>query len=199
MAKSQRALTGCGIGCGAFILILTLAIAAGYFMLRSRIHSMRSVEQSREELRQVYGDAEDFIPWLQGTIPGERIEKFLAVRASTVAAARALEAHLVKLDKQMASFEAGEEGNFWNILNAAKQGLGAIPEMAEYMRKRNESLLIQEMSLGEYSYLYVTIYYAWLKKSMRDGPSFRVGIEKWGATLETQGDADLDHEEVYAE
>jgi len=199
MAKSNRALTGCGIGCGAFVLILTLLTAVGYFMVRSSIHSFKYAEQSQEELHRVYGDAEAFIPWLDGRIPSNRIETFLAVRQTMVPAAEAFEANLGKLDKQIRRFEDGERANFWNVLHTVRQGIGAIPEMAEYLRLRNEALLMHEMSLGEYAYLYITLYYAWLKKPLKDGPRFHIRMDHWGATWSSDQQEHMEEEEVYYE
>ena len=76
-----------------------------------------------------------------------------------------------------------------------KLGFGLIPQIAEFMKSRNQALLDTEMGMGEYYYVYVIAYYSWLGKLPEDGPEFQItGLDdeesRWG---------ELDQEELLEE
>jgi hypothetical protein len=56
---------------------------------------------------------------------------------------------------------------------AIRRGLGVIPQVADYLRARNQALLDAGMGMGEYYFIYVIVYESYLKKPMDDGPGFR--------------------------
>ncbi|MCK5146872.1 hypothetical protein KAR48_08955 [bacterium] len=198
MSNSNKWLTGCGIGCGTTILILTILIGVGYMLIRSSIRTFQYAEKTQEELLDKYGDVRDYTPPLDGYFSPERLENFLAVRAHMASSLGEIELKMGKLDQRIDSYESGERANIWNILDTVGKGLGAIPQLAEYIKLRNEALLENDMSLGEYSYLYIVIYYAWLEKPLSDGPRYKINIDGWGEYSHVSDeDVNLDEDEVY--
>ena len=58
--------------------------------------------------------------------------------------------------------------------------------LGDFFEARNNSLIEQEMGLGEYTYLYVVIYYGWLGHPADDGP-------QTGRDGEGSANVELDH------
>ena len=48
-------------------------------------------------------------------------------------------------------------------------GIGVLAEMGDFISARNEALLHHEMGMGEYTYLYSTVYHAWLDHDIEEG------------------------------
>jgi hypothetical protein len=76
-----------------------------------------------------------------------------------------------------------------------KLGFGLVPQIAEFMKGRNQALLDAEMRMGEYYYIYVIAYFSWLGNPPEDGPDFQIdesgeGSGRWG---------ELDREQVREE
>jgi hypothetical protein len=72
-----------------------------------------------------------------------------------------------------------------NVFEMVKLGFGLVPQLAEFMKFRNQALLDAEMGMGEYFYIYAIAYFSWLEKLPEDGPDFEVmGDEdrggRWG-------------------
>jgi hypothetical protein len=74
----------------------------------------------------------------------------------------------------LADGERGQIGSPSRLLQMVRAGVGLLTEIADFYRTRNEQLLAHEMGLGEYYYIYCLAYYAWLGKSVADGPPFRL-------------------------
>ncbi|MFH1941866.1 MAG: hypothetical protein ABIL68_07150 [bacterium] len=171
--KSSKWLMGCGIGCGSVILLAVLVVAAGYFLIKNTVDDVRQIEASKERLEESYGLVEDYVPELDGRIPPERIEVFLAIRESLKEKQEGLESRLEKIGKDVDRIE-DEDRSIRRILGIVRRGVGAVPEIIEYYSDRNEALLDEGMGIGEYYYLYVVAYYSWLGKNPEDGPRFNL-------------------------
>ena len=72
--KTNKWLMGCGIGCGALILVGIIIGAVGYLLVRDTVTEFKGVEESREYLEARFGDVQDFTP-----DPSGRIEPGLVV------------------------------------------------------------------------------------------------------------------------
>jgi len=89
------------------------------------------------------------------------LEAFLKAREAVAPNRQRLETSFEQLTKDRRSFAA------------IRRGLGVIPQVADYLRARNEALLDAGMGMGEYFFIYVIAYESYLKKPMDDGPGFR--------------------------
>jgi len=65
-----------------------------------------------------------------------------------------------------------------------------VPQVAEFLKVRNQSLLDAGMGLGEYYYIYIYAYYLWLNKPMLDGLPFQIRGGDRGFNLQDWDDED---------
>ena len=71
---------GCGIGCGLMVLILGGVGTCSYFGVKKIQEQVEGMEENADAVRARFGDPADFVPELDGAIPADRMEAFLAVR-----------------------------------------------------------------------------------------------------------------------
>jgi hypothetical protein len=76
------------------------------------------------------------------------------------------------------------------VFQKLKLVFGLIPQIADYFKARNQALLDAGMGMGEYYYIYSLVYFAWLDKSLVDGPSFPITGEEgdFGVSYENRDD-----------
>ena len=197
--KTSKWLIGCGIGCGAVILLGVIVVAVGYFLIKDTVVSFRDAEETMDILTARYGPIHEFCPEPDGTIPPERIESFLAVRDSTAWLRQEMERSMQTITSDIEDVR-DDERPFWRALKIVRKGVGAIPQIAEYYTARNRALLNQEMGLGEYLYIYIIAYYAYLDKQPEDGPNFRLmdggeGRYRWSVDDEEEDEETLNRRE----
>ena len=65
-----------------------------------------------------------------------------------------------------------------------------VPQVAEFLKVRNQSLLDTGMGLGEYYYIYIHAYYLWLDKPMLDGLPFQIRGGDKGFNMQDWNDED---------
>jgi len=158
-ATSSRGwLKGCGIGCGAVILIVLLISVSGSIVM---MKPFREAVEIRETLVERHGDVNDFEPWPDGGIPPERLDAFLRVR-------RALQDNCTEIGAIDAGIDAmdrlddQEQPGAMEILRAFREASGSVFGMGkttgQFFHVRNTALLEGEMSLGEYTYIYALAY-----------------------------------------
>ena len=159
MAKPKSSwLKGCGIGCGVAIGLTILLSVGGSIMM---MKPYRDAVEMLETLADRHGGVNDFIPRLDGGIPADRLDTFLHVR-------RAMQDHCTEILATDAGIEGmgrldGQEnpGNM-EILRAfgetSKTIFGMVTVTGQFFRARNAALLELDMSLGEYTYIYVLAY-----------------------------------------
>lgn len=159
MAKSKNPwLKGCGIGCGAAIVLIILLTVSGSFFL---MKPFRDAIEMRQTMDGRLGDVNEFTPWPDGGIPADRLEAFLRVR-------RAMQEVCAEIGTAEAGIEAMdrlddvEKPDTMEILGAfgeaSKSVLGMLPKIGRFFGARNAALLEADMSLGEYTYIYVLAY-----------------------------------------
>lgn len=203
--NTSKWLVGCGIGCGALILLVVIIIGVGYFLVKDTVEDFRDVEVSMEIIEDTYGIVEDFCPDPDGRIRPERVEAFLTVRDSTSWMRADMEHSLSTITRDIRRVE-DEDKSFWGVLGIIRKGMGAIPRMADYYSTRNYTLLDEGMSLGEYYYIYVIVYYSYLGRLPEDGPEFQLmggdessGRSRWYQDDEDEEDRDRHEDDVREE
>ena len=166
-------LLGLGIGCGGAAVIVIVLFVVGYLFVRNATQGFRASDELMKSLEAKHGRAEDYCPDPGGAVAAERLEIFLAAREDARPARAALEASLKTLTEYEKEKHAGGESSK-NVFQALKVGVGMIPQMSDFMRIRAQALLDRGMGEGEYYYIYVVAYHAWLKKPVLDGASFQI-------------------------
>lgn len=191
---TKKWLIGCGIGCLVIILILIVLGIGGYMFFKNIIGEFQEQEELMEILAERYGQIKDFCPEPDGSIGPSRIEAFLAVREAFAPFREKLETSMRELQEKAGKSEV-EVKKPKNVFEMVKLGFGLIPQIAEFLKFRNQALLDAEMGMGEYYYIYAIAYFSWLGKLPEDGPDFEVmGPEdsdsRWG---------EMDREEIREE
>ncbi|MBN1222923.1 MAG: hypothetical protein JXB23_06710 [Candidatus Aminicenantes bacterium] len=170
---TKKWLIGCGIGCGAIVIIVAVLIAAGFFFVKNIVTEFKDTEAMMSTLTERYGRIEDFCPEPDGSIKPERLQAFLEARAEYAPIREKISRSLDALSKGKDSGEV-EIKKPKNVVKMIRLGFGIIPQIAEFIKTRNQALLNVEMGMGEYYYLYVIVYYSWLGKQPEDGPDFQI-------------------------
>jgi hypothetical protein len=152
---------GCGIGCGAFVLIMALVIGGGIFAGKRIADRVDGVEESFDAMKARFGNPESYTPPLDGRVPAGRMEAFFAAR-------EAMAPERLTLDETFAVLD-GERGN---IVNKIRSGLQLIPSLMDFVEHRNVALTEAGMGLGEYQYIYTMLAFAVLHVDPADGPGF---------------------------
>jgi hypothetical protein len=141
-----------------------------------------------------YGEIRDFCPEPDGAIGPSQIEAFLSVRDAFAPFREKLEISMQGLQDRAGKSEV-EVKKPKNVFEMVKLGFGLVPQIAEFLKFRNESLLDAKMGMGEYYYIYAIAYFSWLGKLPEDGPDFKVtGEEDRGVRL-----GEMDIEEIREE
>jgi len=197
-STGQKWLIGCGIGCGVVILIVLLLIGAGAFLVRDTVKNFKAVETITEQLEAEYGTVESFCPPADGGITGDRIGRFVAVRDSMLDISGDIATRVDDMMKNIDRMENDEVNSFGDVLQIIQKGAGVLPQLADFYYTRSSALLANEMGLGEYLYLYVTIYFGFLEHNPGDGPPFKLmdHHRRSGVTWNDDKDEDLSQEEV---
>jgi hypothetical protein len=152
-----------GIGCGTMVLIVAGLIVGGMWFVRDAISAFEKADGTMSTIAQRYGPIQEFHPDPVGAVPAERIEAFLLVRERTKTQRNEIEQSLTALSDN-------ESGGLSRVV----AGFRLLRQSAGLVARRGEVLLDNEMSLGEYGYLYSLVYYGWLGESPADGPSFQL-------------------------
>ena len=191
---TKKWLVGCGIGCAVIILILIILGVGGYMFFKNLVGSFEEQEELMIMLTERYGEIRDFCPEPDGTIGPSQIEAFLSVRDAFAPFREKLEISMQGLQDRAGKSEV-EVKKPKNVFEMIKLGFGLVPQIAEFLKFRNESLLDAEMGMGEYYYIYAIAYFSWLGKLPEDGPDFEVsGEEDRGVRL-----GEMDIEEIREE
>ncbi|MFH1842056.1 MAG: hypothetical protein ABIF77_02530 [bacterium] len=168
---AKKWLLGCGIGCGALILIPILLGVGSVFFMRSAVSELEDAVVVREELEERYGMVEDYVPEGDGAIPADRLRLFLTVRDSLAAVRTGLAETFVTLEQGGDAFEHEAEGVWEKIklgMRLGKTGLGMVPQLGDFFLTRDRVLVAVEMGVGEYTYIYCLAYYCWLGNPVDD-------------------------------
>jgi len=191
---TKKWLVGCGIGCAVIILILIILGVGGYVFFKNLIGEFKVQEELMATLTERYGEIREFCPDPDGSIGPSRIEAFLSIREAFTPFQEKLEISMRELQDKAGQSEV-EVKKPKNVFEMVKLGFGLIPQIAEFLKFRNQALLDAEMGMGEYYYIYAISYFSWLGKLPEDGPDFEVmGPEdsesRWG---------EMDKEEIIEE
>ena len=192
-STTKKWLIGCGSGCGAVIVIAALLITGGVLYVRSLVEGFKDSEAMLEVLTERYGRITEYCPEPDGRIPEDRIEAFLTAREAIAPVRDEIERSISLLEDEGEEIDIESTGNVFQKL---KLGFGLIPQLADYFKARNQALLDTGMGMGEYYYIYSIVYFAWLDKSLADGPSFPITGEEGDYEFRPQDRNDEEAQEM---
>jgi hypothetical protein len=158
---------GCGIGCGAIIVLVVVVGLGSFFYLRNVVQEFEGADAVSDQVTASFGRIDEFVPDPSGEIPADRVEAFLEVRRIAAPGRMTMEESLSVLA------ETEEEG--WSLsrtLPAMRAGFRFLTEMAGFFRSRYEAMLSAGMGPGEYGFIYTVAYFSFLERSPGDGPPF---------------------------
>jgi hypothetical protein len=167
---SSKWLKGCGIGCAVIAIIVIAGSIGSYYYIKTKIQNFKQAEHSLQVLEETLGQVDQYCPEADGKIKPERIKIFLSIRDTT----ENLRNQLTQTVEQINKFVDKEPKAFKNVMAIFQQSSKALPQLAYYLKFRNELMIEHNLGLGEYYYIYVISYFSWLKKSPEDGPDFRL-------------------------
>lgn len=159
MSKSGRPLLrGCAIGCGLLVLLGAL-FAGGFTWSMARLD--RGALAGRESLEQEYPGPDRYTPRVDGTIPEERMRRFLAVRRELAASCAPIAEHWRRFDamNELAESEDASPREFFRQVSRVARDFPHVPQdYGAYVAARNRALLEQRVGLGEYTWIYSVAY-----------------------------------------
>lgn len=172
-SSTKKWLIGCGIGCGAIIVIAILVGLGGYLFIRNIVQGFEDSEAIMSALTERYGRVKEYCPEPDGTISPDRVEAFLVARDAMHLDREELGKSIQILDRDEFEKEM-ERDSSGSVFEKIRIGFGLVPQIADFFKARNQALLDVGMGMGEYYYLYSVVYFSWLKKPVVDGPSFQM-------------------------
>ena len=165
-------LIGCGCGCFLIVLSIVGVVAGSAMLARNTTEGFDAAVESRKALEEQFGDPKEFVPWADGAIPADRLEAFLKARDLMQPARKKLlesisglpttEEEQEELDSKRGMDKAAA------IFDVVRAGMGLGASMGDFFEARNAGLLEAGMGLGEYTYIYVMVYFNALEYSMND-------------------------------
>lgn len=192
-SATKKWLIGCGIGCGVIVVLSALLITGGVLYVRNLVEGFKDSEAMLETLTERFGSITEYCPEPDGRIPAERIEAFLAAREAIAPVRDEIERSISLLEDEGETIDVESTGNVFQKL---KLVFGLIPQLADYFKARNQALLDQGMGMGEYYYIYSIVYFAWLDKSLVDGPAFPMAGEEGDFEYSYEGREDEEAREM---
>jgi hypothetical protein len=159
--SGKKWLIGCGVGCGAAVLLgILLSVGGSLYMMRP----FNQAIDVQKELVAEFGSREAYIPPPQGITP-DRMEAFLAVRRAVWPMCeefRKIGDSFAAMDELDKGGEEPSKGEMFKAMGNLTGGLfGMVGNMGRFTQLRNQALLDQGMGLGEYIWIYVLVYNSW--------------------------------------
>jgi hypothetical protein len=158
-----------GIGC--LVLLGGVAVLLGSAWL-VMMNLTNEAVKTRRSLDAALPSQETYTPPADGSIPPQRLERFLAVRRALMPYCETFSRHRTAFSRMETLEESEEEppaGEFLGSLGAVSKSLWQVGrDVGEYAIARNRILLENGMGLGEYTWIYVITYFAWLENTPRD-------------------------------
>lgn len=200
MGKNSKVLTGCGIGCGAVVVILIILGVIGYNFISEKAEKIEEFETVINDLEDQYKDYDKFTPEEQ-LLSEEKLIVFMDIRDSIKMLSsnftKTLETISIKIGKTTP--DSKDNKSFLTLISMINTGFSAIPEIADYFTYRHKLLKKYQMNIGEYYYYFAMIYYVALKVDMGDGPNFPVPGNSNGSSFNYSNENNSNSEEFVIE
>jgi len=160
--SGKKWLIGCGVGCGAVILLGILLSVGGSLYLMKPFNKAIDAQQV---LVAEFGEREAYIPPPQGITP-DRLEIFMDVRRAVMplcAEFREIGESFAAMEELDKNGEEPSKGEVFQAVGNLTGGIfGMVGNMGRFIELRNRALLEGGMGLGEYVWIYVLVYNSWM-------------------------------------
>lgn len=137
-------------------IVFVLGVGAWLFMLP--VQQSKKLEHS---LIDRFGSATRYIPPADGVIQPERLEGFIRVRETVQDNCRVFHNivdNVIKLESLESDPDLSASQKISEGFESLKSMFSAAPKFLEFMDTRNSALLTEEISVGEYIYIYLAAY-----------------------------------------
>ncbi len=160
--SGKKWLVGCGVGCGAAVLLsILLTVGGSLYMMQP----FNKAVDARKALEAEYGTRDTYIPPVEG-ISADRLEIFLAVRHDLLPMCeefRKIGESFAAMDELDKGGDEPSKGEIFKAMGGLTGSIfGMVGNLGRFTELRNEALLGHGMSLGEYIWIYVLVYNSWL-------------------------------------
>jgi hypothetical protein len=172
---------GCLGGCGVFLLLVMMLMAFVCNRIGKVVKDVSRAEDSMEELISAEGDFKGYVPAGDVSLTVDRVERFVRIREELQGNQDVLSQVFQEFPIQdLKDLDAkNKEMKFRQVWNIGRKFAGLLNPVGAYIADRNEMLLREQMSIGEYSWIYSVTYYSWLKHDMATVP--KLGGEDLGS------------------
>ena len=164
---------GCLTGCAVMLLLVVILLTFVCQQFKGMFQGVADAENSFEQLTHELGDYDAYQPDPYVSITADQLERFLRIRES-------MEDDRFRMEDVFAGFdltvdeELSGPRKVWTVLSE----LGGLMNPAgQYLAARNEQLLQEQMSMGEYAWVYGLTYHSWLGHNITAGPKLNVDGE----------------------
>ena len=129
-------------------------------MVKSIESEVTAAEQARSQLEGRFGQPAEWTIWSDGELPPERVEVFLKVLADTHQSRLLLGQSMESLESLSQRFD--DNPSLWNrfasVFRGLSSGVGMVAELTSFIKVRDQALFENDMSLGEYCFIYSMSY-----------------------------------------
>jgi hypothetical protein len=131
-SSTKKWLIGCGIGCGAILLIVILLVMGGFFFVRNIVEGFKDTDALMDTLIAQHGEIQEYSPDPDGAIKPERLEAFLEAREVMAPARDEIEKSFRILEEGRDEETGDEESR--SVFKRIKTGFGMIPQIADFYK-----------------------------------------------------------------
>ena len=159
--SGKKWLVGCGVGCGAAVLLgILLSVGGSLYMMQP----FNKAVDAQKALEAEFGTREAYIPPAEGITP-DRLEAFIAVRRALVPMCeefRKIGDSFAAMDELDKGGDEPSKGEIFIAIGGLTGNIfGMVGNIGRFTEQRNQALLDGGMSLGEYIWIYVLVYNSW--------------------------------------
>ena len=159
--SGKKWLVGCGVGCGAALLLgILLSVGGSLYMMQP----FNKAVDAQKALEAEFGTREAYIPPAEGITP-DRLEAFIAVRRALVPMCeefRKIGDSFAAMDELDKGGDEPSKGEIFIAIGGLTGNIfGMVGNIGRFTEQRNQALLDGGMSLGEYIWIYVLVYNSW--------------------------------------
>ncbi len=140
------------------IVTIVFFLGAGVWFFVVPIQQSKQLEH---DLIDRFGWAPEYTPPADGIIQPDRLQRFIRVREAVQDNCRTFQNimdNVIKLETLESDESLSVSQKTSESFDSLKSMFSAAPAFLEYMDARNTALLTEEMSMGEYIYIYLAAY-----------------------------------------
>jgi hypothetical protein len=185
----RKVLLTCAVVAGLFVVgaIVSGVVISSYF--KSKFPGADKIDDMQAELHRRFGERDQFTPPLDGRLPLDRIEVFVALRESL--ATRRDEAgsglaSFIRRTKESKSSDQSRLEKLGNTLRMVQGGTSMVSGVVAYFAELPRMLLDRGMGDGEFAYWYCLTSFAWLGWDPLEHPDLEESLDQLGLRTDVE-------------